>query len=73
MGRRLGLTLRASRPTSSGGSRNAKPPDQEAPLSDDYSDYHSGCEDCFCCPDGCASGRCLTDSVGGSVCPCTCD
>lgn len=40
---------------------------------DDCPDYHSGCEDCFCCPDGCASGNCPTDSVGASACPCTCD
>lgn len=39
------------------------------------SEYYNGtCEDCFCCTQAqCAERRCPTNSIGDSVCPCTCD
>lgn len=39
--------------------------------------YDDGCGDCLCCPSGCSGAEpdatCPTNSLGESVCPCTCD
>lgn len=38
-------------------------------------EYHYGsCDDCGCCTHAqCSEKCCPTDSIGDSVCPCTCD
>jgi hypothetical protein len=38
------------------------------------SEYRNGsCDDCSCCTTAqCAERRCPTDSLGDSICPCTC-
>lgn len=38
-------------------------------------DYYTGtCDSCMCCTTAqCSEGRCPTNSIGDSICPCTCD
>lgn len=36
--------------------------------------YHGTCDDCSCCTTAqCREGRCPENSIGDSICPCTCD
>ena len=48
---------------------------RQAALERARSEYYNGtCDDCSCCsPSQCSEHRCPTNSIGDSVCPCTCD
>lgn len=36
--------------------------------------YNGTCDDCSCCTTAqCREGHCPTNSIGDSICPCTCD